>query len=91
MDITTELTRQNLLTLIVMIENKLSYESIILYMGYFFNNDNDDLNLWFMINSGYVEMGVCGDCKTPEEFMVIDKTWKAYRKSMEAAKGEETN
>lgn len=56
-----------------------------------FNNDNDDLNLWFMINSGYVEMGACGDCKTPEEFMVIDKTWKAYRKSMEAAKGKETH
>ena len=38
MNIGDKLTRQNLLTLIVLIENKLSYESIILYMGYLFNN-----------------------------------------------------
>lgn len=40
MKINEKLSRQNLLTLIVLIENKLSYESIILYMGYFFNNIN---------------------------------------------------
>jgi hypothetical protein len=45
------LTREDLLTIIVMIENKLSFESIILYMGYFLDNtksskptEDDNLN-----------------------------------------------
>ena len=46
-----------------------------------FNND-DDLDLWFIVNAGYVKMGACTNCTTPEEFKVIDKTWKDYRKSM---------
>jgi hypothetical protein len=51
MGYTETLTREDLLTLIVMIENKLSFESIILYMGYFLDNiksskssEHDNLN-----------------------------------------------
>jgi len=49
-----------------------------------FNDDNDS-DLWFIVNAGYVKMGACPTCTTPEEFKIIDDTWKAYRKSMEAA------
>ncbi len=45
-----------------------------------YNNDNDS-DLWFIINAGYVKMGVCPNCNTPEEFKIIDSTWKAYRQS----------
>ena len=39
--------------------------------------DEDD-NLWFIKNAGYIKMGACPECTTPEEFKVIDETWKAY-------------
>ncbi len=41
------------------------------------DRDEED-NLWFIKNAGYIKMGTCPDCTTPEEFEVIDKTWKAY-------------
>jgi hypothetical protein len=51
MGYTETLTRKDLLRLIVLIEDKLSFESIILYMGYFLDNikvwkstDRDNLN-----------------------------------------------
>ena len=42
-----------------------------------FNNDVDD-DLWFIINAGYLKIGACPECKTPEESKMISKTWKNY-------------
>jgi hypothetical protein len=43
-----------------------------------YGDRTEDDSLWFMKNSGYINHGCCPECKTPEEFEVIDKTWKEY-------------
>ena len=40
------------------------------------SNEYDDL--WFMENAGYIELGICAECRTPDEFDITSKNWKAY-------------
>lgn len=43
-----------------------------------YGDRTEDDNVWFVKNAGYISRGCCPDCRTPEEFEAIDKTWKEY-------------
>jgi len=47
-----------------------------------YGDRNEDDNIWFVKNAGYITLGCCPECTTPEEFEVIDKTWKQYTDEM---------
>lgn len=32
----------------------------------------------FLKNAGYMDMGICTECETPEEGVIITKIWKDY-------------
>jgi hypothetical protein len=51
-----------------------------------YGDRTEEDTLWFIKNAGYVKMGVCPECNTPEEFKVIDETWQAYTSSLFGAK-----
>ena len=31
-----------------------------------------------MENAGYIELGICAECRTPDEFDITSKNWKTY-------------
>ena len=47
-----------------------------------YGDRNEDDNVWFVKNAGYITLGCCPECTTPKEFEVIDKTWKDYTDKM---------
>lgn len=43
-----------------------------------YGNKNEEDNIWFIKNSGYVTLGCCPFCETPEQTVILTKTWKDY-------------
>jgi ribosomal protein L37AE/L43A len=43
-----------------------------------FGDRSEDDNIWFIKNAGYINLGCCVECETPEEGVIITKTWKDY-------------
>ena len=43
-------------------------------------------NLWFLKNAGYIALGCCVECETPEEGVTLTKNWTEYTSSMFGAK-----
>ncbi len=41
---------------------------------------------WFLENAGYINLGICTICETPEEDVVTTKTWKEYTTNLFGAK-----
>jgi hypothetical protein len=41
------------------------------------DRDEED-NLWFLKNAGYISLGCCPQCETSEEDVITTKTWKDY-------------
>jgi hypothetical protein len=39
-------------------------------------------NLWFLKNAGYIELGCCVECETPEEGVILTNNWKKYTSSI---------
>jgi len=38
----------------------------------------DSDNLWFIKNAGYIDLGICPECRTPDEFDITSKNWKTF-------------
>lgn len=43
-----------------------------------YGDRNEDDNVWFVKNAGYISLGCCPECETSEGDVIITKIWKDY-------------
>jgi hypothetical protein len=43
-----------------------------------YGDRSEEDSIMFVKNAGYIALGCCGKCETPEEDVITDKTWKTY-------------
>jgi len=51
-----------------------------------FGDKDEDDNIWFIKNSGYITLGCCPMCETPEQSVMLAKIWKDYTTKLFGAK-----
>jgi hypothetical protein len=51
-----------------------------------YGDRHEEDNLWFLKNAGYIELGCCPECETPEEDVILTSNWKKYTSSLFGAK-----